>query len=165
VDLQEADMETVLAQIGQQTSIRMSSGPSAGKKVSARFSGVELEEGIRRLLRSASLNHVFMYSGKPGGSVTISEVRILGEGKPSVSSPASVMESGMPPSEPASRAPAGKGRRQAPEIAQPIQEATPEPEQGEPTEITRRVREVFQFSKGMGNKNQDVQEPASNEPQ
>ena len=81
VDLQEADMAEVLAQIGRQAGIRVSSGPSSGKKVSARFSGVELEEGLRRLLRSVSLSHIFMYASRPAGSVTISEVRVLGEGK------------------------------------------------------------------------------------
>jgi hypothetical protein len=56
VDLQDADLGAVLAQIGRQAGIRMSAGPSAGARVSARFADVELEAGLRRLLRLASLS-------------------------------------------------------------------------------------------------------------
>src|SRR5918996_1648953 len=78
--LHAADLGEVLAQIGQQAGIRISAGPSAGKKVSARFADVELEEGLRRLLRLASLSHLFLYSQGPAGTVAIAEVRVVGEG-------------------------------------------------------------------------------------
>ena len=163
VDVQEADMAEVLAQIGQQAGIRISSGPSAGKRVSARFSDVELEEGLRRLLRSVSLSHIFMYASRPAGSVTISEVRVLGEGKEATPPPATLAEPGLHTNEPNTGAPVGKGRRQAPEVVQPVQEPTSEPEQREPSEVTRRVREVFQLSKGMGNKSPNGQESSPND--
>jgi hypothetical protein len=163
LDLQEADMEEVLAQIGRQAGIRISPGPSSGKRVSARFSGVELEEGIRRLLRSVSLSHIFMYARKSAGSVTISEVRVLGEGKEPTPPPASLAEPGLHTNAQDIGAPVGKGRRQAPEVVQPVQEPTPESGQGEPSEVTRRVREVFQLSKGMGNRSPSGQESSSNE--
>ena len=51
VDVQEADLAEVLAHIGRQAGIRISAGPSAGKRVSASFTGVALEDGLRRLLR------------------------------------------------------------------------------------------------------------------
>jgi len=163
VDLQEADMKEVLAQIGRQAGIRISSGPSSGKRVSARFSGVELEEGLRRLLRAVSLSHIFMYASRPAGSVTISEVRVLGEGKEATPPPATLAEPGLHTNEQNTGAPVGKGRRQAPEVVQPVQEPTPEPGQEEPSEVTRRVREVFQLSKGMGNRPPNGQESSPNE--
>jgi hypothetical protein len=81
VDVRAADLGEVLAQIGQQAGIRIAAGPSTGKKVSARFTGVELEEGLRRLLRLASLNHLFLYAPGPAGTVAIAEVRVVGEGQ------------------------------------------------------------------------------------
>ncbi len=81
VDVQEADLAEVLAHIGRQAGIRISPGPSAGKRVSARFSDVALEDGLRRLLRSVSLSHIFLYASRPAGAVTIAEVRVLGEGQ------------------------------------------------------------------------------------
>jgi hypothetical protein len=92
VDVQETGLGAVLAQIGRQAGIRMSAGPSAGKRVSARFADVELEAGLRRLLRLASLSHILLYTNGPGGTVTISEVRVLGEGKDTTPYRVSVLE-------------------------------------------------------------------------
>ena len=66
-----------------------------GKRVSARFAGVELEEGLRRLLRLASLSHIFLYANGPGGTVTISEVRVLGEGQDTTPRPATVARAAL----------------------------------------------------------------------
>ena len=163
VDVQEADLGEVLAQIGRQANIRISSGPSAGKRVSARFAGVELEEGLRRLLRLASLSHIFLYANGPGGTATISEVRVLGEGQDTTPRPATVAEPRVQENEQNAGTPVGKGRRQAPKVVEPVLESTPDPEQGEPSEVTRRVREVFQLSKGMGRKPPDGQESSPDE--
>jgi hypothetical protein len=92
VDVQEADLGEVLAQVGRQAGIRISSGPSAGKRVSARFAGVELEEGLRRILRLASLG--------PAGKVAVSEVRVLGEGKDTSPRPATATDRGSSPTSP-----------------------------------------------------------------
>jgi hypothetical protein len=149
VDVQEADLGEILAQVGRQAGIRISSGPSAGKRVSAHFAGVELEDGLRRLLRLASLSHLFLYTKSPGGTVTISELRVLGEGQDTTPRPATVVEPRVQENEPNAGTPVGKGRRPAPEVVEPVQASTPDPEQGEPSEITRRVREVFKLSKEM----------------
>jgi hypothetical protein len=42
VDVQDADLGEVLAQIGRQAGIRISSVPSSGQRISARFAGVRL---------------------------------------------------------------------------------------------------------------------------
>jgi hypothetical protein len=150
VDLQEADLGEVLAQIGRQAGIRMVSGPSSGKRVSARFAGVELEEGLRRLLRLASLSHIFLYAHGPAGTIAISEVRVLGEGKAEPPRQATVADRG---SSAASEVP-----QLVPEAVEPAQEPTPDPGQGEQSEVTRRLREVFKLSKEMGRKPPDGQE-------
>jgi hypothetical protein len=62
VDLQEADMGEVLEQIGRQAGIRISSGPSSGKKVTARFADVELEEGIR--LQVVIFHNLIFYNAR-----------------------------------------------------------------------------------------------------
>jgi hypothetical protein len=163
VDLQEADLGEVLTQVGRQAGIRISSDPSSGKRVSARFAGVELEEGLRRLLRLASLSHIFLYANGPGGTVTISEVRVLGEGQDTTPRPATVVEPRVQENEQNSGTPVRKGRRQAPEVVEPVQESTPDPGQGEPSEVTRRVREVFKLSKEMKGKPADGQESSPHE--
>jgi hypothetical protein len=161
VNLQEADLAEVLAQIGRQAGIRMSSGPSSGKRVSARFASVELEEGLRRLLRLASLSHIFLYANGPGGTVSISEVRVLGEGQDTTPRPATVVEPLLQENEQNAGTPVGKGRRQAPKAAEPVLESTPDPEQGEPSEVTRRFREVFQLGKGLERRAPNDQESSS----
>lgn len=163
VDLQEADLGEVLTQVGRQAGIRISSGPSSGKRVSARFASVELEEGLRRLLRLASLSHIFLYANGPGGTVTISEVRVLGEGQDTTPRPATVVEPRVQENEQNAGTPVRKGRRQAPEVVEPVQESTPDPGQGEPSEVTRRVREVFKLSKEMKGKPADGQESSPHE--
>jgi hypothetical protein len=158
VSLQEADLGEVLAQIGKQAEIRISSGPSSGKKVSARFASIELEEGLRRLLRLASLSHIFLYANGPGGTLTIAEVRVLGEGKDTTPSQATSAEPRLQENEPSAAPSVGRARRSAPTVVEPVQESAPEVTGGEPSELTRRVREVFQLSKGMGNKPPDGQQ-------
>jgi hypothetical protein len=163
VDLQDADLGAVLAQIGRQAGIRMSAGPSAGKRVSARFADVELEAGLRRLLRLASLSHLFLYTQGLAGSVAISEVRVLGEGKEPAPRPATVVAPGLQNNKQNAGIPVRKAWRQAPAVVEMVQEPTPDPGQGEPSEVTRRFREVFQLSKGMGRRPPDGQESSPSE--
>jgi hypothetical protein len=164
VDLQEADLGEVLAQIGRQAGIRISSGPSSGKRISVRFAGIELEEGLRRLLRLASLSHIFLYAKGPAGTVTISELRVVGEGKDTSPRPATGVEPRLEENEQNTGTPVRKARRQAPGAVELVQEPTPDAEPGEPSEVTRRFREVFKLSKEMGGKPDESQESSPNEP-
>ena len=113
VDVQAADLGEVLAQIGRQASIQISTGPSAGTRVSAQFSGAALEEGLRRLLRLASLSHLFLYAPGPGGSVVLAEVRVWGEGNEVIPRQATIAAPGVPNHEPPAspQAPAASPRR------------------------------------------------------
>lgn len=157
VDVQAADLGEVLAQIGQQAGIRISAGPSAGKRVSARFADVELEEGLRRLLRLASLSHLFLYAQGPAGTVAITEVRVLGEGTAESTRPASVAKPGI------------SAAREVPEPVPGAVESAPEPtseaNQAGPSEAMRRVLNAFTRSKQMGASSPNGQDASPPAPQ
>jgi hypothetical protein len=163
VDVQEADLGQVLAQIGRQANIRMVAGPSAGKRVSARFAGVELEDGLRRLLRQASLNYILLHAQGPTGAVVIAEVRVLGAGQDASPGQSTVTEPGSQEKEQNPGPPVRKARGQSSGVVEPVQEPTPDPGQAEPTEVTRRVREVFKLGKEMGRKLSDSPESSPHE--
>jgi hypothetical protein len=156
VDVQAADLGEVLAQIGQQAGIRISAGPSAGKKVSARFADVELEEGLRRLLRLASLNHLFLYGPGPSGTVVMTEVRVFGEGTAETTRPAPVAKPGS--------SAAREVPELVPEVVESAPESTPEPGQAETSEAMRRVLDAFTRSKQMGASPPDGQAPSPDAP-
>jgi hypothetical protein len=79
VDLREVDIGEVLVRIGQETGIPILFAPSSGKRIGAYFANVELDEGLRRLLRLASLSHIILYTRGPSGAVAIKEVRVFEE--------------------------------------------------------------------------------------
>jgi hypothetical protein len=79
VNVQEADMGEVLAQIGEQAGFRVRLAFGAGRRISAQVASVELEEGLRHLLRLAGLNHAILYARDPGGAMVMTEVRVFGE--------------------------------------------------------------------------------------
>jgi hypothetical protein len=150
VDVQAADLGEVLAQIGRQASIQISTGPSAGTRVSAKFSGAALEEGLCRLLRLASLSHLFLYAPGPGGSVVLAEVRVWGEGNEVSPRQATITAPDMPNHEPPASPPARSPRRPSPAVVEPVPPSTSDSEPGEPSEATRRVLDVFKRSKALG---------------
>jgi hypothetical protein len=80
VDLWGADVGEVLALIGQQAGIPIISGAGSGQQISIQFTGLELEQGLRRLLRSASLSHAIIYAQGPAGALIMKEVRVFWEG-------------------------------------------------------------------------------------
>ncbi len=182
LDVQDADLAEVLAQIGRQAGIRMSSGPSSGKRVSAQFVGVELEEGLRRLLRMVSLSHMFLYAQGPAGKVTISELRVLGEGKESTPGPATVTVPGLPENAQNTGTVVPKARRQSrtgaagpegsagseaiqsvPEVVVPVPEPTTDPGREEPSEVTRPFIEAFKLGSQMGRRPPDSRESSPSE--
>jgi hypothetical protein len=81
VDLRQADVAEVLALIGRQAGIPVNFGAGSGKSVSAQFTDLELDQGLRRLLRFASLSHAIRYSRGGAGAVTMEEVRVFEETK------------------------------------------------------------------------------------
>jgi hypothetical protein len=155
VDLQGADLAEVLTEVGRQAGIRIAAGPSAGKRVSARFAEVGLEDGLRRLLRLASLNHIFLYAPGPAGTVAITELRVLGEGAAGSARPSAGDEPDSASQKEHWRArPEGPSGRDVPEPVPEVVEVTPErtrePVQREPTQAMRRVLDAFTRGKQMG---------------
>ena len=79
VDLWDADVGEVLAQIGQKAGVPIILGASSGKRISAQFMDAKLEEGLRRLLQLASLSHAILYAQGSAGMLAIREVRVFEE--------------------------------------------------------------------------------------
>ena len=156
VDVQAADLGEVLAQIGQQAGIRIAAGAGAGKKVSARFADVELEEGFRRLLRLASLSHLFLYASGPAGTAVLTEVRVVGAGTAESGasahepSPGAPVRQGRQPARSGMGLPEGTAAPEAPEPVLEVVETEPEPAPAEPSEAMRRVLDAFTRGKQMG---------------
>jgi hypothetical protein len=83
VDLREAPVQEVLAVIGQQAGLRVAIDASAHGTVTAQFTNMALDQGLRRLLRAASLNYSLLYArGGPAATDILQEVRVFG-GAPS----------------------------------------------------------------------------------
>jgi hypothetical protein len=78
VDLREAEVAEVLAWLGQAAGVLITGSPAAGERVSAQFTDVELEVGLRRLLRLAALSYAIRYAEAPTGVASVQEVRVFG---------------------------------------------------------------------------------------
>jgi hypothetical protein len=78
VDVHQADIGAVLAQIGAQAGVRIVWAQPAARAVSAQPSGVELDAGLRHLLRLAALSYVMRYGPGPTGAPVVQEVRVYG---------------------------------------------------------------------------------------
>jgi hypothetical protein len=78
VDVHKADIRAVLARIGEQAGVRIVLAQPAAREVSAQFAGVELEAGLRHLLRLASLSYLMLYGQGPTGAPVVQEVRVYG---------------------------------------------------------------------------------------
>jgi type II secretory pathway component GspD/PulD (secretin) len=79
VDLHEAPVREVLAAIGQQAGLRVSVDGSASRTVNAQFTAMELDQGLRHLLRAASLSYALRYIRGSAGTGILQEVRVFGE--------------------------------------------------------------------------------------
>jgi hypothetical protein len=80
VDLRDADIQTVLAQIAKQAGFTLLTGPLERQTVSVQFTDVPLEQGVRRLLRLVSLNHVMLSAPDTAGRVALKELRVFATG-------------------------------------------------------------------------------------
>jgi hypothetical protein len=127
VDLREAQVQDVLAAIGQQAGFLVRVDASANRTVNAQFTDMELDQGLRRLLRAASLSYTLLYAQGPEATVSLQEVRVFGEAHG-----AAAASNDRPPIERAQRAVARLTsplyeERAEPEPTEPEQEAEPEP--------------------------------------
>jgi hypothetical protein len=81
VDLRDADIAMVLSRIGEQAGFAVVTGPIAGRTVSIQFTDTELVQGLRRLLRLASLSYSLVYAARTESGVGIKELRVFSEGE------------------------------------------------------------------------------------
>ena len=77
VDLWEAEVGKVLARLAHEAGLAIRGGPYAGTRVSAQFTDVELERGLRHLMRLASLSYAIRYAEGPAGEVVLQDVRVF----------------------------------------------------------------------------------------
>jgi hypothetical protein len=87
VDLWNAEVSKVLAQLGQAAGVLITGSPTSGARVSAQFTDVELEVGLRRLLRLAALNYAIRYAQETTGVASVREVRVVGAAADGFSAP------------------------------------------------------------------------------
>jgi hypothetical protein len=77
VNLRDADVRQVIAEIGQLAGIPMILGPIPERKVSAEITDVDLEEGLLRLMKRAALNHTIPYAQGPAGKLVMKKVLVF----------------------------------------------------------------------------------------
>jgi type II secretory pathway component GspD/PulD (secretin) len=127
VDLREAQVRDVLAAIGQQAGLRVHVDGSTNRTVNAQFTDMELDQGLRRLLRAASLSYTLLYARGPASTVILQEVRVFDEA--GGDGPAS---HDRPSNERAQRAAALLAPLPQEEQPEPEHEEEPGPEEPEP---------------------------------
>jgi len=138
VDLWEAAVEEVLARIGQEAGIPIIVSPSTGEKISVQFTGVPLEQGLRRVLQRASRSYAIRYAPDPAGGVAMREVRVFGKTHEGVPVP---VVAGRAMEEPAAEA----GQRFVEALMQP-QAAAPPVASEEESDVASRLREALERS-------------------
>jgi len=97
VNLWEADLGEVLAQIHQQAGISISVSPSPEHTVSVQFTDVALDQGLRRLLQLASRSYAMRYAPGPTGEVTLAAVQVFTKAPAGDQSPAGAAQAGEKP--------------------------------------------------------------------
>ena len=79
VHLKDTDVRDVLTAIAQQAGITIHADLRAGIRVSTHFSGMALDEGLRHLLRRASLSSTMVYTRGPAWVVMLTAVYVFEE--------------------------------------------------------------------------------------
>jgi hypothetical protein len=97
VDLWEADLGEVLAQIHQQAGISISVSLGREHTVSMQFTDVALDQGLRRLLQLASQSYAMRYAPGRTGEVTLQEVQVFAEAPAGDQRPAGAAHAGEEP--------------------------------------------------------------------
>jgi hypothetical protein len=97
VDLWEADLREVLAQIHQQAGIPIRVSPGPEHTVSVQFADVAIDQGLRRVLQLASRSYAMHYAPGPTGEVTLQEVQVFAEAPAGDQSPVGAAHAGEEP--------------------------------------------------------------------
>jgi type II secretory pathway component GspD/PulD (secretin) len=94
VNLWETDIREVLVEIQYQSGIPISVSPGPEHKVSAQFTDVALDQGLRRLLQLASQSYAMRYALGPPGEVILQEVQVFSRAPVGNQSPAGAAQGG-----------------------------------------------------------------------
>ena len=97
LDLWEADLGEVLAQIHRQAGISLRVSPGPAHTVSVQFTDVALDQGLRRLLQRASRSYAMRYAPGPTGEVALQEVQVFAEAPAGDQRPAEAAPAGEEP--------------------------------------------------------------------
>jgi len=92
VNVRETDVREVLTQVAQQTGITIIAHLHTETRVSASFTDLALDTGLRHLLRIASLSHAMRYSRGSTGAVVLTEVDVFEAAPGETSLPQQVAE-------------------------------------------------------------------------
>jgi hypothetical protein len=163
VQLQDADIGDVLAAIGRQAGITIQGDPRPGIRVSMQFNGIPLDEGLRRLLRLASLSSTMVYAHSPKGAIVLTAVHVFEEATGPAPHPQLAAE---PPAEddreeggisfaealaqlssavpPLSEVGHNDGAARFRALLESAQHIAPPPGAGEESALARRVREALE---------------------
>lgn len=128
VDLREAPAREVLAAIGQQAGLRVRIDVEDSRTMTAQFTAMDVEQGLRRLLRAASLSYALRYARVPGATVALHEVRVFSEARDADRESASLV--GLA----SAGEPASHGRKPGERTQRPASLHTPDPHD-EPMEL------------------------------
>ena len=131
VDLRAAQIREVLAAIGQQTGLRVYIDAAANGMVDAQFTGMALDQGLRRLLRAASLSYTLLYTQGPAEVVILQEVRVFGEAHGETGPSDDRARRGRGQRAAALVTPLPQEESAAAEPTEPVEEMEPEPEEPE----------------------------------
>ena len=121
VNLRAAQIRKVFTLIGQQAGLRVYFDEAANGIVDAQFTGIALDQGLRRLLRAASLSYTLLYSRGPTAAVILQEVRVF----------SATRDESTPNHD---RARIGRGQRASALLGAIPQDEDTEPEPAEPDE-------------------------------
>lgn len=97
VDLWEADLGEVLAQIHQQAGISIRVSPGPAHTVSVQFTDVALDHGLRRVLQLTSRSYAMRYAPGPTGEVALQEIQVFAEAPAGDQRPAGATHAGEEP--------------------------------------------------------------------
>jgi hypothetical protein len=97
VDLWEADLGEVLAQIHQQTGISIRVSPSPAQTLGIQFTDVPLDQGLRRLLQLASRSYAMYYAPGPTGEPALRELQVFTEAPAGDQEPVAAVHAGEMP--------------------------------------------------------------------
>jgi len=81
VNLSQADLRKVLRRIGQEAGFSLMMASTAGETISVQFTDMALIQGLRRLLRLASLSYAMVYDANVDTRGGLKELWVFGAGR------------------------------------------------------------------------------------